>query len=316
MGGVMVSGRDGVTVSYGSEAAVLLFADSAAGSASSAAAVEAVGARIGAALGIEGAAARLEEQAAVDAVMLDVSRDHGAVLDRLLDRLEHGVRARRFSLVVAMAPELIDPVAARLGDTEATLLCEPDSLERATAVGLALTARRHRLHDHDADGGTMRLRQLSEEVGRIARTLAALSDTRPASPPSEPPLAERRQSFTAQPSLSQDAAFIRAMIRARRMRDQFFDGGLFADPAWDMMLDLMAARLEQQRVAVSSLCIAAAVPPTTALRWIKTLTDAGLLVRVPDPHDARRVFIELSDLAAEGMAAYLATVRRSGVMAV
>ena len=41
------------------------------------------------------------------------------------------------------------------------------------------------------------------------------------------------------------------------------------------MFYLMAARLEQQRVEVSSLCIAAAVPPTTALRWIKALSDAG-----------------------------------------
>jgi hypothetical protein len=44
------------------------------------------------------------------------------------------------------------------------------------------------------------------------------------------------------------------------MREQFFGPDLFADPAWDILLDLYAARLEQQRVAVSSLCIAAAVP--------------------------------------------------------
>lgn len=89
------------------------------------------------------------------------------------------------------------------------------------------------------------------------------------------------------------------MIRARRSRDQFFPSGMFADPAWDMLLDLMAARLEGQKVAVSSLCIAANVPPTTALRWIKTLTDHGFFVRVADRQDGRRVFIELSDDAAE-----------------
>jgi DNA-binding transcriptional ArsR family regulator len=110
-----------------------------------------------------------------------------------------------------------------------------------------------------------------------------------------------------------DAAFVRSIIRARRLRDQYLRGGLFADPAWDMLLDLMAARQEGQRVAVSSLCIAAAVPATTALRWIKALTDQGLFVRSADPQDGRRVYIELSDQAAAAMGAYLATIQRSGL---
>lgn len=107
-----------------------------------------------------------------------------------------------------------------------------------------------------------------------------------------------------------DAAHIRAIIRARRLRDQFFRSDLFADPAWDMLLDLMAARIEKGRVAVSSLCIAAAVPPTTALRWIKALTDRGLFVRSADPLDGRRVYIALSDEAARSVAAYLRAAQR------
>jgi hypothetical protein len=100
------------------------------------------------------------------------------------------------------------------------------------------------------------------------------------------------------------AAEIRQVIWERRMRDRFFNPDLFADPAWDMLLDLMAARLEKHRVAVSSLCIAAAVPPTAALRWIKGLCDQGMFVRIPDPDDGRRVFIELSDEAASMMEGY------------
>ena len=109
-----------------------------------------------------------------------------------------------------------------------------------------------------------------------------------------------------------DAGFIRSMIRARRLRDHFFRGGMFSDPAWDMLLDLMAARVEMQRVAVSSLCIAAAVPPTTALRWIKTLCDQGLFIRIADQEDGRRIFIELSDDTAAMMEAYLKAVQRIG----
>ena len=47
-------------------------------------------------------------------------------------------------------------------------------------------------------------------------------------------------------------------------------------------------------MSVSSLCFAAAVPPTTALRWITAMMDIGMLVRRQDLADARRLFIELS----------------------
>jgi DNA-binding MarR family transcriptional regulator len=102
----------------------------------------------------------------------------------------------------------------------------------------------------------------------------------------------------------QRAKQVRRMLRQRRMREQYFPADLFADPAWDMLLDLYAARLERQPVSVSSLCIAAAVPATTALRWIKTMTDAGLFVREADPHDGRRIFIALAEGACDALARY------------
>src|SRR3546814_6793326 len=105
------------------------------------------------------------------------------------------------------------------------------------------------------------------------------------------------------------AELVLGWSRARRTRDQFFRNEWVADPAWDMLLDLMAARLEHKRVSVSSLCIAAAVPATTALRWIKSMTDEGLFVRRADNNDGRRIFIELSDEAAGAMSAYLAWLR-------
>jgi hypothetical protein len=154
---------------------------------------------------------------------------------------------------------------------------------------------------------TARLQQLSEEVGRIAAVLAALSEDEAAAAA----LAIVGETADAEGE-PMDAGFIRSMIRARRLRDHFFRSEIFADPAWDMLLDLMAARVERQRVAVSSLCIAAAVPPTTALRWIKILCDKGLFVRIADPEDGRRIFIELSAETAAMMEAYLRAVQRIG----
>lgn len=91
------------------------------------------------------------------------------------------------------------------------------------------------------------------------------------------------------------AARVRDRIRQRRKRENLFSAEIFADPAWDMLLDLYAAELEGSDVSVSSLCIAAAVPTTTALRWIKLLSDQGWLIRQQDPNDGRRINMRLSD---------------------
>jgi len=77
-----------------------------------------------------------------------------------------------------------------------------------------------------------------------------------------------------------------------------------------MLLDLYAAELEGTRVSVSSLCIASAVAPTTALRWIARLTESGLLVRQPDPDDRRRAFMALSPQTSDALGAYMVALKR------
>ena len=76
-----------------------------------------------------------------------------------------------------------------------------------------------------------------------------------------------------------------------------------------MLLDLTAAHAEGQKVSVTSLCIAANVPATTALRWLTQMVETGVLQRVADPADRRRVFIELSERARAGMAGYFAALQ-------
>ena len=180
------------------------------------------------------------------------------------------------------------------------------------------------LHDVGRESEALRLQRLSEEVSRIARTLASLSghgESTAFFSAGEGDLAEPGVSYAgepgidtlrARPSTPITARDIRDMLRLRRLRDQFFSGEMFADPAWDMLLDLMAARLSGQRVSVSSLCIAAAVPATTALRWIRALTDNGLFLRQADPADGRRVFIALSEKAADAMTNFFAAAKRGG----
>ena len=227
------------------------------------------------------------------------------ILDWVQSEAETGARRS----VVSAPIGLIDLVAARVPHADVAHLCEASDLDRLMAVAQAARSAEPRLHDVGREDGAVILQQLSEDVGRIAAILASLSDEEAAATGRPAESAEKDE-----PGI--DAAMIRAMIRARRLRDQYFRGDLFADPAWDMLLDLMAARLEKNRVAVSSLCIAAAVPATTALRWIKALTDRGLFVRAADPQDGRRVYIELSDDTARSLAAYLRAQRRISTIAV
>jgi DNA-binding MarR family transcriptional regulator len=103
-------------------------------------------------------------------------------------------------------------------------------------------------------------------------------------------------------------ADVRALLKLRRNRDRFFADDLFADPAWDILLELYAATLGQLRVSVTSLCHAAAVPATTALRWINQLEDRGLIARRDDPMDGRRHFLMLSNEGLDAMHGYFRTV--------
>lgn len=109
---------------------------------------------------------------------------------------------------------------------------------------------------------------------------------------------------------------IREIIRRGRMRDRYFAAELFADPAWDILLDLYAAMLEQKSVSVSSLCIAAAVPPTPALRWITSMTENGMLMRRMDPVDAQRVFIELAKETVTKLDSYSVASRNRATLAI
>jgi DNA-binding MarR family transcriptional regulator len=108
-----------------------------------------------------------------------------------------------------------------------------------------------------------------------------------------------------------DPRLLRLIIKQRRLRDRFFADGLFSDPAWDMLLDLTAARAEHKRVSVTSLCLASAVPSTTALRWIAELVDIGLVERTADTTDRRRAFVALTDRGADAMARYFAKLAAS-----
>jgi DNA-binding MarR family transcriptional regulator len=197
------------------------------------------------------------------------------LLDWLQREAERGARRG----VVSAPASLIDLVAASVGHAGIAHLGAADEAERVAAVVSACQPAAARVRDMERGSG--------------ARVLQPAPD------------------YAADSGGRAEAALIRALVRVRRARAAQLPADLFADPVWDMLLDLMAARLEGKKVAVSSLCAAAAVPPTTALRWIGVMAERGLIARVADPGDRRRAHVELAPATARAMLAWLVQMRRT-----
>jgi hypothetical protein len=261
--------------------------------------IDAFGLRLGASVPIEQAKARIEQQVAATALWIEIDQDCGGPLDDLLTHVGRDVADGRYAAVVSATPAMLDVVAARLGQAPVELIVDADEADRAAALAIAMarSGLPLRLSDIASDQNAERLRQLSDEVSRIASTLARLS-----AGPSAAPRAIELPASGDVPSLSVET--VRSVIRARRLRARYFPEELFADPAWDMLLDLLQAEIAHLRVPVSSLCIAAAVPATTALRWLKTMVARGIFIRRADPHDGRRVFVELAPEASQALRRY------------
>jgi DNA-binding MarR family transcriptional regulator len=90
-------------------------------------------------------------------------------------------------------------------------------------------------------------------------------------------------------------------IKFRERRNALFPTGYFTDPAWDILLDLYTAHCAGRAISTTGLGLAGGVPQTTMLRHLGQLVDDGFAIRVNDPRDRRRVFVELTATGAEQM---------------
>ena len=236
--------------------------------------------------------ARLATDWNIDIVVLDLALASPELLERL------GGCGDSPAIIAIADAESADLAGMALARRNVTFL-DPDARddELSEVLDAALDSAGFAVAD-GARRDFASISALSREVERIAEALSVLAN-------SERDAALANREVTV--------AQVRAVIKARRARERYFAAELFSDPAWDMMLDLMAARLEGRAVSVSSLCIAAAVAPTTALRWIARMTEEGLLDRRADSTDRRRAFMALTDVARARMRAYLAALERAGL---
>lgn len=255
-----------------------------------------------------------------DVVVADCPRIDAGKLAALI-RLDERVARAGARLIVATSVEALEDVFSCLERSHPQILVGAHRAEGLVALGAALAQLPgRRLREDESDERVMLLR-LTEQVVRMAEKLDRLASPAPYMASGADAGSLRAPDRTFRPAAEEhdflrrprpplpDPRLVKRIIRDRGIRSKYFDAELFADPAWDILLDLTAARAEHRRVSVSSLCIAAGVPPTTALRWISQMVESGLLERTQDQEDKRRAFIALTDRTADAMARYFEDVR-------
>ena len=142
-------------------------------------------------------------------------------------------------------------------------------------------------------------------VGQYLISLAEGSAPQPGVEQSIMPLPEKQEYLIRSDDDLLLSRVASELYEIRRRRDRFLSPALFAEPAWDLLLDLFISRVSGRRVSVTSACLAAAVPETTGLRWIGILIDQGLVERSDDSRDKRRNWLRLSDAGFQVMRSYL-----------
>lgn len=271
---------------------------------------------------LEGPIALLGDVVVVDCAVTG-SRGMDGMMLAGLARLDMRVARSGAKLVVATNLDGLDDVFAVLDQSHPQILVSPSRAERVIAVGRVMgeagAARLREMGEEDR----VALLRLSQQVEAIAHSLDRIGQGTKSAVFGEPRRDYRGGEAPALPGFGSgrgeaaglggpqlpDPQMVRQIIANRQARARFFDAELFGDPAWDMLLDLTAAHAEGARVSVTSLCIAAGVPATTALRWLTQMVESGIFVRVPDPADRRRAFIGLSDKAVAAMSGYFASLR-------
>jgi hypothetical protein len=186
----------------------------------------------------------LPEAALGELVLVDCPVIDGAELAALA-RLDLRAAKSGAQLVVSTSIGSLDDVFGCLDQSDAQILVSPSRADRVIALGRTLARAGNRVREL-SDEDRLALLRLTEQVGQIAQKLEQLSTTTAtaALQPSafrfdaadgEVRLDEGSDRLVraARPPLP-DPRLVRKIIRQRQLRARFFEGDLFADPAWDM----------------------------------------------------------------------------------
>jgi DNA-binding MarR family transcriptional regulator len=153
-------------------------------------------------------------------------------------------------------------------------------------------------------GGSEQAMTIARQVADMAQGLAALADRLVGQ-------GAAAAAETIDVAEGDCVAFLESQFRIRRLRARHLPALSLGEPAWDILLDLAVAQYWRRETSVTSLCIAADVPSTTALRWINSMTREGLIVRRPCQRDGRRSFLAIAPETYQAMLAMAADSLRT-----
>ena len=95
----------------------------------------------------------------------------------------------------------------------------------------------------------------------------------------------------------------RTLILQRTLAVETLGLPLCTNPVWDMLLDLYIADRDGRMLYIWPLSVAGKVPISSAHRKIDLMVQKGMVVRMIDERDRRRVGIQLSDAFREKLEA-------------
>ena len=96
--------------------------------------------------------------------------------------------------------------------------------------------------------------------------------------------------------------YFEALLRQRRARDRYFGTTLFGEPAWDIMLELMIARIDGRELKISELGAASYAPGIATRQYVDALGEAKLVETYQDVDHLGDCYLALSSEAARRMA--------------
>jgi CheY-like chemotaxis protein/DNA-binding MarR family transcriptional regulator len=166
---------------------------------------------------------------------------------------------------------------------------EPKSLRESVqhAMTRAESIRKVRSAAHDT-AGSRELLQIADTAKALAEDMRRTIEQDTGRREGQPPPAQETSLRT-----------LKLLQKLQEARTSIFGEAVMPEPAWEMLAELMRARLAGQHLSVTSLALSSKSPMTTALRRIEDLIQGGLAARMPDPADRRRTYVELTP---EGMA--------------
>lgn len=205
-------------------------------------------------------------------------------------------RPRKLHFILATGYPSMDVAISAMRASAVDMLEKPFTATALSGTLMRINALRE---EHEGvDDVRARLDEISDELRRLRQSVDGAA-IRPAEAP-----ASRHDDRDI------DADFIRKLFRAEQSRSRVIGGKILGDPAWNILLDLLAASSEGRKVSVSSSCIVSGAATTTALRLINRMVDDGVLLRTQDESDGRRSFLTIEPGVEQALRQYLVDLAR------